>query len=102
MEPVSDGCADTGEQPREDVLDRQAGRHVRRVDCRGEDTQRQDPEHAWGSAGGAGIVEVLTWCERKPVLTQLTVFLSAVFQPLQQTGEGAESILHPLLHSARP
>lgn len=50
MEPVSDGRADTGEQPCQDVLDRQAGRHVRRVDCRGKTTH----EHKDGALVGLG------------------------------------------------
>lgn len=40
MEPVSDGRADTGEQPSEDVLNWQAGRHVWRVDWRGRNRSR--------------------------------------------------------------
>lgn len=55
MEPVSDGRADTGEQPCQDVLDRQAGRHVRRVDCRGKTTH----EHKDGALVGLGPALVI-------------------------------------------
>lgn len=49
--------------------------------------QKQEREYQRGIRGHTGTITVLTWCECKPVLTQLTVFLSAVFEPLQQTGE---------------
>lgn len=44
VEPVSDGCSNTGDQPRKDVLDGQARRHVWRVDWR---MERQD-QVRWG------------------------------------------------------